>query len=119
MMSPQFDSDAFIHVVVEALASALQSKMDAEGVNNYAAFSMQNAVGNHYLAMFTRLPDGKTPMQMQADAESECERLRTLFRAVLIATDSEMMDGDFARQCAERALYPNEPEKWLYGKDPQ
>lgn len=52
-------------------------------------------------------------------AEAECKRLRMLFLSILVSTDSKMMDGDFARQCAERALYPNDPDKWLYGKDPQ
>lgn len=50
-------------------------------------------------------------------AEAECKRLRAGFLRILEASDSEMADGDFARQCAERALYPNEPDKWLYGKD--
>lgn len=52
-------------------------------------------------------------------AEAECKRLRMLFLSILVSTASQMMYGDFARRCAERALYPNEPEKWIYGKGPQ
>ncbi len=44
-------------------------------------------------------------------AEKECERLRSIFRCILEASDGKMADGDFARQCAKLALHPRQPGK--------
>ena len=109
-----FDFNAFTTIVAAGFAQALKEDMDEHGVGNYVAFDLSTEGGDKYLAMFTRMPDGKTPMELHAVAMAENAELRAYvdrLRTTLAEVRDDPIIGDYIdlpmRRFIDRALSPN------------
>jgi hypothetical protein len=77
-----FDHKTFITLMVQAFAAALKADMDEAGCNNYACFKLSTEDGSRYLATFTKIPEGKTPVEMHEEAMAEVARLRDIINKI-------------------------------------
>lgn len=79
-MSNQINTNAMVNVLLTSLAAGLYDSMVEAGVGNYTGFTLDDNEGHEFLALFTLMPDGKTPMQMHTEAVEEINRLQNLLR---------------------------------------
>lgn len=82
------DLPAMLSVLLECLAAGIHADMESKGAGNYAAFQLSDGNGNRFMALFTKLPDGKTPMELHAEAQAEVKRLRAAIERALADEES-------------------------------
>jgi hypothetical protein len=100
------DHRAFVSVVAEAFCASLKADMDKNKAGNYACFEFCGDDAK-YLAMFTRLPDGKTPMELHAECKAEVERLRSLLERIDTECGNDTPHGYIQRMIYDELNPPN------------